>query len=175
MSGGSSRPQRWLSDGLADLVEQGPVGPAAGESDADDSRADQDFGGDFHQAASPGAGVTFAEWIVFASSVVVAFAIASFPLRDRQFGGRLGPRWLGDVSPQTDQQIVSPRVQVESKQVGQVAMVTQPIRTQTTFEFLVAILALAAFGVFVVGRCGQDVGAASMGDHGPAVGAGPRI
>ena len=50
-------------------------------------------------------------------------------------------------------------------------MIAQPIRTETAFEFLVPILALAPFGIFVISRFGEDVGATSIGDHRAAVGA----
>ena len=33
-------------------------------------------------------------------------------------------------------------------------MIAQPIRTETAFEFLVPILALAPFDIFVISRCG---------------------
>ena len=100
---------------MADVVEEIEEGPIAGEADADDSRADHDFRGDFDQAASPSARVAFAERIVCAAAIVVAFAFASCQRLYGQFGGRFGLRWLGDVLPQADQQIVGRRVQVESK------------------------------------------------------------
>ncbi len=108
---------------MADVVEEIEEGPVAGEADADDSRADHDFRGDFDQAASPSAGMAFAERIVCAAAVLIAFAFASCQCFDGQFGGRFGQRWLGDILPQADQQIVGCRVQVKSKQVGQVAVI----------------------------------------------------
>ena len=102
-----------MGDGFADVVEEIEEGPVTGEADADDSCGDHDFRGDFDQAASPSAGVAFAEWIVCAAAVVIAFA--SSQRRKGQFGVRFGLRWLGDVLPQADQQIVGRRVQVESK------------------------------------------------------------
>ena len=160
-----------MGDGFADVVEEIQERPVTGKTDADDSRGDHDFRGDFDQAASPSAGVAFAERIVCAAAVVIAFAFASCQGRDGQFGGRFGLWWLGDVLPQTDQQIVGRRVQVKSKQIGHVAMIAQPIRTETAFEFLVAILTLAAFGVLIVGRFGEDVGSESIRDHRAPVGA----
>ena len=61
------------------------------------------------------------------------------------------------------------RVQVKSKQVGLVAVIAQPICAEAALEFLVAILALASFGIFVISRFGQDVGSESIGDHRAAV------
>ena len=141
-----------MSDGFADVVEEIEEGPVTGEADADDSCGDHDFRGDFDQAAAPSAGVAFAERIVCAASVVIAFAFASSQRRKGQFGVRFGLRWLGDVLPQADQQIVGRRVHVKSKQIGHVAVIAQPICAEAALEFLVAILALAAIGVLIVGR-----------------------
>ena len=110
-----------MGDGFADVVEEIEEGPVTGEADADDSCGDHDFRGDFDQAASPSAGLAFAERIVCAAAVVIAFAFASCQCFDWQFGGRMvrsqrfGLRWLSDVLPQADQQIVGRRVQVKSK------------------------------------------------------------
>ena len=96
------------------MVEEIEEGPVTGEADADDSCGDHDFRGDFDQAASPSAGLAFAERIVCAAAVVIAFAFASSQCFDGQFGGRMvrsqrfGLRWLSDVLSQADQQIGTP-------------------------------------------------------------------
>ena len=98
-----------MGDGFADVIVKLEKGPVTGDPDADDSCGDHDLRGDFDQAASPSAGVAFAERIVCAAAVVIAFAFASCQCFDRQFGGRMvrsqrfGQRWLGDVLPQADQ------------------------------------------------------------------------
>ncbi len=145
---------------MADVVEEIEEGPVTREADVDGACGDHDFRGDFDQAASPSAGLAFAERIVCAAAVVIAFAFIASQCFGGQFGLRMvrsqrfGLRWLSDVLPQTDQQIVGRRVQVKPKQIGQVAMIAQPIRTETAFEFLVSILALASFGIFVISRFG---------------------
>ena len=100
---------------MADVVEEIEEGPVTREADADDACGDHDFRGDFDLAASPCAGLAFAERIVCAAAVVIAFAFVSSQCFGGQFGLRFGLRWLGDVLPQTDQQIVGRRVQVKSK------------------------------------------------------------
>ena len=103
---------------MADVVEEIEEGPVAGKADADDSCGDHDFRGDFDQATSPSTGVAFAERIVCAAAVLIAFAFVSCQCFGGQFGRRFGLRRLGDVLPQADQQIVGRRVQVKSKQIS---------------------------------------------------------
>ena len=111
---------------MADVIEEIEEGPVTREADADDACGDHDFRGDFDQAASPCAGLAFAERIVCAAAVVIAFAFASGQGFDGQFGGRLvrckrfGKRWLDDLLPQADHQIVSRRCQVKSIVLRQV-------------------------------------------------------
>ena len=45
-------------------------------------------------------------------------------------------------------------------------MIAQPVRTQLTFQFLVAVLAFAALGVFVIGTLRQRAGTWTIGYHG---------
>ena len=88
-----------MGDSFTDLVEERQEGPAAGKPDADDACSDDDFGSDFHQAASPSTGMPFAKRIVLSPSVLISLAV-SFPQSgDGQFCGWLGHRWLGDVLP----------------------------------------------------------------------------
>ena len=50
-------------------------------------------------------------------------------------------------------------------------MIAQPIGTQFTLQFLVAILAFASFAVLVINAFGQRASARTVGNHGAAIGA----
>jgi len=60
-------------------------------------------------------------------------------------------------------------VQIEPKQVGQIAVIAQAVGLQAALEFLVAILTLTTFGVLVVAGTGKHTRSGSVGDHGPTV------
>lgn len=148
--------------------------PTGRETHQDAAGTGEDFGGHFDQPAAPGAGLAFAQWVVLAAAVEKAFA--------RAVGQCLGGKRIGDAqrtrcrrfrrrAAQTSQQVQRGGVQVQSEEVGQEAMIAQAVGAQTPFEFLVAVLALAAFGVFVVGRGRQQRGPLTIGDDLAAIGA----
>ena len=71
-------------------------------------------------------------------------------------GGRRFAGWRRSKGlSQQDQQVVRQAVQEHAEAIGQAAMIAQPVRAQVTFQFLVAVLAFAAFRVFLVRALGQ--------------------
>ncbi len=81
------------------------------------------------------------------------------------FGG-----WVGDRASQRHQHVVRQAVHEHAKAVGHVAMIAQPIGAQLTLQFLVAVLAFAAFGILVVSTLRKHRRAGTIGYHGATVG-----
>ena len=145
------------------------IRPTSGETNDHAPRRDVDLGGNLDQPRSPRAGLAFAQRIALAAAVVVIVT--------RLAGERLGGKFLGEVfrgriarrAAQANHQIAGGGVQVEAKEVGQVAMVAQAIGLKTILEFLVAVLAFATVGEGVVGGSRQYAGAGPIGDYRAAV------
>ena len=160
-----------LKKTLADLAVMFQVGPTGREFHPDASCRLTDSGGHLDQPGSPGARLAFPQRVLLAALVVPSPTLPAGQGLGRHFGLTRRGRQVGHEVSQADEQVVGRRVQVEPEQVGEVAMVAEAIGLQGHLEFLVAVLALAAVGVGIVGGSGQHSGAGSVGDHGPAIGA----
>ena len=75
---------------------------------------------------------------------------------------RLGWR-RGNRSTQRDQQVVGQTVQKYPKTIGHVTVIAQPVGTEFTLQFLVAIFAFSAFGVLLVNALRQHAGTRTIG------------
>ena len=78
-------------------------------------------------------------------------------------------RRIDDNGPHRDQEVIGRDVQIQTKEIGEVAMIAQPIRFEPIFEFFISVLAFASIGVVVVSGLWQDAGAGPIGDHRSAV------
>ena len=60
-------------------------------------------------------------------------------------------------------------MQVQPKEIGEVAVIAESIRLQSAFEFFVAVLAFASVGIGIVRGTGQNERSGTVGDHGAAI------
>ena len=131
----------------------------------DDSRAD------FDQLGAPRRGMALSQWIGLATLVEMLPLLLGCARFQRQF--RIHARRLRrgrHESPQANQEIVRQRMHHQPKQIGHVAMVAQAIGLESALEFLVAVLALAAIRILIVGALRYDASARPIRHHGPAIG-----
>ena len=117
---------------------------------------------DFDQLHPPGVGMTFSERVGFAAAVEVATTFATAMCFGEQSIRRLGWR-RGNRSTQRDQQVVGQTVQKYPKTIGHVTVIAQPVGTEFTLQFLVAIFAFSAFGVLLVNALRQHAGTRTIG------------
>ena len=156
---------------MADLPVVVQVGPTGGELNNDAAGRFVDTSGNFDQSCPPSAGLAFSERVVLSSAVM---SLPALPARQRFLGNILVHRfrrWIGDPMAHMNQKVVSCRVQIQSKQVGEVAMVTETVCLKSTLHLLVPILAFTAIRVLIVCGTWQDKCSWPIGHHGPAVGA----
>ncbi len=158
-----------VQHGLRDFSIVIQIGPTAGKPDQDAAGAGNDFGGHFDQAGLPCRGMSFAERILLATLVEVTAAL----IAGQCFGGNLWVlfcrRWIGHGTPQSHQQVVGGTVQVESKQIGQIPVVAEPIGVQSALEFLVAIFTFPALDVCVVSGLRKNRCTGTVGHNRPTV------
>ncbi len=108
--------------------------------------------------------VTFAPLVEEPSAGIAGQRLA------REFGGRdsRAADWpLGCVAVPKDP--CRRGVEVQTKEIGQVAMIAQPVSFQSTLDLLIAVLTFTPIGVLVVGRLRQYACARTIGDHRPAI------
>ncbi len=130
-----------------------------------------DTGGNLDQSCPPSAGLAFSERVVLSSAVMSLPAL----LARQCFLGNIlvhrFRRWINDPMAHVNQKVVSCCMQIQSKQVGEVAMVTETVCLKSAFHFLVPVLAFTPIRVLVVCGAWQDKCPLPIGHHGPAVGA----
>ena len=152
-------------------VEVVQVGPTGRELDHHTAGGFTHPSGHLDQPRAPCARLAFAQRVALTTAVMPTAPLTA----GKGFHGNgftLGlVRRIGDNVAHADQQVIGRRVKVETEQVGEVAMIAETVGQQSSFEFFVAVLALAAIGVAVVGGPWQNRRARTVGDHGAAIGA----
>jgi hypothetical protein len=126
-------------------------------------------GGHFDQPGAPRAWLPFAERVVVAAAVVPRATAAAGKRLGRQGFASGWRRRIDDDRSHLDQQVIGRNVQEKAEEVGEVAMIAEPIGFQPVFEFLVAVFAFAPVGVLVVGRFREDERPGPVADHRPAI------
>ncbi len=170
-------------DALADMPEPGQVGPVGREGDSDAANGLGDLAGHLDEEGVPRAQTTSAERIALAAAGVIAMALLAGQrfhgygrIRHRNAitrrvvlrgqGGR-----IGDQTTKSDEKIQSRAVHLQAKIIGHKAMATQPVAGEVVLQFLVTVLAFAAFDIAVVAGFRQHGRPGSVGHDKPPVGA----
>ena len=104
------------------------IRPTAREFHEDPAGTLGDARRDFDQPRLPRARVPFAERVALKPVVVMPSALSSGEGLGGNFLARVFWRRIGHDMPQTDQPVIRRGVQIETKQVGHVAMIAQPVR-----------------------------------------------
>src|SRR5271157_40087 len=146
------------------------IGPTGGEFHDHTTNALAYTGSDLDKAGPPSTRLTFSQGIVLTAAVVPSLTLPSAQGfgRDGFFRYR-GRRWIGRNVPQVNQQIERGRMQVQSKKIGEVAVIAQSVRLQSALEFFVAVLAFASVGIGIICGAGQNERSGTVGDHGPPI------
>ena len=146
-------------DALANMPEPGQVRPVGREGDSDTANGLGDLASHFDEQGVPRAQTTLSERIALAAAGGIAMALLAGQrfhghgrIRHRNAITRRGVlrsqgERIGDHATKSDEKIQSRAVHLQAKIIGHKAMATQPVAGEVGLQFLVTVLAFAAFDI----------------------------